>query len=71
MSAFKKIVPENYFVWKYLSSTRLFGGSFQNIIYFKSCEQGILQKHFLDRLIVASQRTQAVNYSASLRIFTC
>ena len=68
MSAFKKIVPENYFVWKYLSSTRL-EVAFKT--YFKSCKQGILQKHFLNQLIVASQRTQAVNYSASLRIFTC
>ena len=37
---------------------------------FKSRKQSILYKHFLDRLIIiASQRTQAVNFSLSLRIF--
>ena len=37
---------------------------------FKSRKQSILSKDFLDLLIiVASQRTQAVNFSLSLRIF--
>ena len=45
----------------------LFGGSFQ--YRFQSRKQGILQKNFLDRSInrsiVAFQRTQAINFSAS------
>ena len=32
----KKVVPENYFVWKYLSITLLFGGSFQYIILIRA-----------------------------------
>ena len=46
MSAFKKIVPENYFVWKYLSSTRLFGGSFQNIIILNRANKAFFKNIF-------------------------
>ena len=43
--------------------------SFNSIIQYYLHKLGILQKHFLGQSIIASQRMQAVNYSASLRIF--
>ena len=42
--------------------------SFNSIIQYYLHKLGILQ-HFLGQSIIAFQRMQAVNYSASLRIF--
>ena len=43
--------------------------SFNSIIQYYLHKLGILQQHFLGQSIIAFQRMQAVNYSASLRIF--